>query len=119
MRKPVGAAVLAVALFGAMESKSAEQVPRTVQQLLAACKTDSPLVLYCFGFIDGVRNTTSITVGKGSRMGEKIGNCGADGVTLGQDVQIFINWAKSNPTKWLSVGLAGVILALREAWPCK
>ena len=118
MKKLMGAAVLAVALLGAVESKAVEQVPRTVQQLLAACQPDNPWILYCYGFVDAVTKTMSIIGGVKGGLREKLGNCGPDSTTTGQDVQIFINWAKANPTKWQSPGLSGVILALREAWPC-
>jgi len=34
-------------------------------------------------------------------------------------VQVFVNWAEQNPSKWESNRVVGVMTALRANWPCK
>jgi hypothetical protein len=33
-------------------------------------------------------------------------------------VQVFVRWAARNPREWQNEAEQGVVLALREAWPC-
>ena len=39
-------------------------------------------------------------------------------INMGQLVQIFVNWAESNPTKWAEPVMLGAYQALKEAYPC-
>lgn len=34
-------------------------------------------------------------------------------------IQAFMNWARAHPEKWNLTDFEGVVLALRESWPCK
>lgn len=42
-----------------------------------------------------------------------------DGVSRGAAIQIFVNWAEANPTRWNDPDTVGIIESLQDAFPCK
>jgi hypothetical protein len=45
--------------------------------------------------------------------------CPNNGYTYGALKQAFVNWAEKHPEKWTEFADLGVIIALRETWPCQ
>ncbi len=45
--------------------------------------------------------------------------CSTEAIPYGAMVQTFRNWAEKHPEKWGARRYMGVMLALRETWPCK
>jgi hypothetical protein len=39
--------------------------------------------------------------------------------SFGAMVQAFVNWAEKHPEKWSTSRQLGVMMALRETWPCE
>lgn len=45
--------------------------------------------------------------------------CSPKGVSNGQRIKVFLNWADRNPANWHKIWFIGFALAFKEAWPCK
>jgi Rap1a immunity proteins len=91
-----------------------------VQELYQWCKDQtagSAYNSYCLGVVVGVSQTL-YHVGELDH-GHPLAICGEPGPTIGAEAQAFINWAEKNPDKWGWPAANGVIIALKEKWPCK
>jgi hypothetical protein len=95
----------------------------TVQRLLDMCNTPvgSPLEAYCLGFVGGMGNVMLMN-GHSLRSlkpsSAALSLCAKD-ITYGAEIQAFKNWAQAHPENWQMPDQAGVVIALRELWPCK
>ena len=94
----------------------------TVQSLLSDCEAPSGSFdsAYCLGVIQGTRNVMGVLCYEIQQ-----GNAGNSAlaadvsyITLGAARQAFTNWAKDNPQQWDIHGNLGVIMALRNTFPC-
>ncbi len=86
----------------------------TVQELLRECTEDKEEELHCIGYVAGIGEVMQ-------HMGASIGFgiCSTGPITHGAMQQAFENWAKKHPENWGDPAGEGVMLALRETWPCK
>jgi hypothetical protein len=95
--------------------------PKTVREFMAACQVDNMNGGFCFGTIFGVqRLMTIIGVMPDVLPKDKqaFGMCPTGAVSIGQIEQAFQNWATKNPREWQDEGIRGIMLAIRETWPC-
>ena len=115
-RRTLIAAWVAIFLHGG-QALAQERGPKTVQDLLRSCKQDgNDWFMYCAGMANGVIGTfimVARTDGKGSVCFP------SPGITNGQIIQAFINWAEKNPTLWQWPGVSGMVLSTAKTWPCK
>jgi hypothetical protein len=68
----------------------------------------SRLENYCFGVLNGVFAALSHT--------QQI--CADTYVSNGAMAQVFLNWAKENPTKWERPATVGMTVAFMQSWSC-
>jgi len=96
-----------------------------VQQLLDACNSPmgSPGTIYCAAYISGVGGvieTNGIALSRftprDANVLKTISACGD--TTVGASVQAFKNWAQAHPELWTQDAPSGVMMALRQTWPC-
>ena len=120
--KPLSLILAFPFLLVAAQSSAAEVPPEvTVQALLTNCKavsgpnpglsTDAN---FCLGYISGVGDYLKGMGLAGTNPALSI--CGD--ISYGAAVQAFINWGQKHPEHWQENRLFGVVLALRELWPC-
>jgi hypothetical protein len=102
-----------------------EGKPKSVGSLLRQCEDgetgDAMQLLICTTYIRGIGEVMAANAltlkGMPARPLEAV--ClGSDGATYGAFDQAFKNWAHKHPEKWELQAVWGVIIALREAWPC-
>jgi hypothetical protein len=108
MRKLI---IAALVMFVFVSPEVNAVTPLTVEQVRSYCmeRRGTAGEAVCLGMVDGVSNTLLAY--------RQI--CGKGYISNPQSIQIFLNWANANPTKWQIVGAYGVIHALTEAFPCK
>ena len=83
--------------------------------LVQICKAEEGAVSgWCSAYLLGVADTLT-AVGEG---GNKGGLCGAS-YAVGDLPGVFLTWMQANPQFLELDMLAGVSLALRQAWPCR
>ena len=110
---------VAVSLAQKAEAQSFSDAPDTVQKMLRACDLHRAIsdhgakYAFCKGMARGIFRVMYLIMSDPLRL------CDAKDLTGRQIVQIFTNWAKTNPEYWHVVPEEGFILALREAYPCK
>lgn len=116
-------AVLALIVAGLFPSSTVAQ-EQNVQTLLDNCNsTDAKQFMYCLGYIGGasdvmvlnggiLKNNPSIDILKRFAM------CPPSAITYGASRQAFVNWAKNHPEAWTQSMALGVVVALRDVWPC-
>ncbi|WP_366928994.1 Rap1a/Tai family immunity protein [Mesorhizobium sp.] len=100
---------------------------RSVQTFLEACNAEdaSPKAFYCVGTIHGIVDTLTMNGVINNRAQRKspefvrFSICPPQGTTVGANVQAFKNWANAHPEQWSTPDLLGVLIALRETWPCR
>jgi hypothetical protein len=120
-------AALVAASVSAYGADSNTKIPHTIQDLYTECSSqDEDNQLLCLAYLATSRENVTF-IGRAlftplrnptaDRL-RKILYCVPNEVTNGQLRQVFINWAEKNPKDWQTVAVAGVIVALREAWPC-
>ena len=95
-----------------------------VQEMLQACEAlhsegDAFSSGECAGEIRAVSKFLTVICGF-ERKGHDIPVLAADinDVSVGALSQVFISWAKANPTKWGKSSTVGISMALSEAYPC-
>ena len=104
---------------GAVSTFGISDAPDTVQKMLRACDYHRAIsdhgakYAFCKGMARGIFRVMYLIMSDPLRL------CDAKDLTGRQIVQIFTNWAKTNPEYWHVVPEEGFILALREAYPCK
>ena len=117
-------AVLAVAAVVSTQLPQKASAIENVQELFHFCnmegQTDPALVLrrgQCLGYIRGVADLMLIN-GLGPDAAD-YGICSKRSPTTGAAAKAFKIWAKFHPDRWSEEPLVGVVLALRDVWPCK
>jgi hypothetical protein len=122
------AMALAALMLAAMPAKAANDI--TIGDLYAACRLDdqtSSSFVLCSAFVMGVGRTMllvgALLAGAERRADTKtplVAAClktnGGSGNAM---MQAFKNWAAKNPQRWGELAEIGVIIAIRETWPCK
>jgi len=93
----------------------------TIQGLLQECRGLSglhpdldPNATYCLGYVGGIGDYLKGMGLSGTNPKQSI--CGD--ISYGAAAQAFTNWAQKHPERWSENRLIGVVLALRETWPC-
>jgi len=83
----------------------------------------SPGTIYCAAYISGVGGvieTNGIALSRftprDANVLKTISACGD--TTVGASVQAFKNWAQAHPELWTQDAPSGVMMALRQTWPC-
>ena len=127
MKIPFGALILLLFINAA----SADDRKNDVQRLYQDCKaTDHFRELLCMGFVSGVGAQMSLTgrlaaaerregrlsTGASSEFVFSISIC--TNPSNGAKLQAFNNWAEKHPEFWGLSQTVGVMVALREAFPC-
>jgi len=116
------AIVVAATFVGLIPANAADPDHGGVQSLYSDCKTEpstSAQAVFCLGFVSGVGETMNFT-GYFKQEHPDVGKfaiCASP--SHGAMVQAFINWAEKHPEEWAKSRIYGVMLALRETWPCK
>ena len=111
---------VAVAIFfwGCLSAQAEDKPDLSVQGLYQSCKENNPNVAdraTCIGFVSGA---SEIMMAVGSH-DPVLGMCPSEPIpTFGARLQVFLNWAEKHPEQWSKPGSLGVLLALRETWPC-
>jgi hypothetical protein len=116
MKKLFCAAVLVVGLLGS-SGASGKGSLNSIQDLMVACAPSSTDIPYCYGLHTGVAYVLAV-INNSTELPGAARVCLPDGTSLGQMVQVFMNWAKANPTLWQGDAAGGVVTALGLAWPC-
>lgn len=86
----------------------------SVQDMIQQCQQDDPKFLHCVGMGSGV----SVMMMLNSKTVGSYRFCSSRGLSNGQIIRIFLNWADRNPKDWDAPGPIGFALALGEAYPC-
>jgi len=90
----------------------------TVQDMIGYCKAadGGNRPFYCVGMTSGVLGMMTLN----AKYPDSWRMCPTSSVVSnGQAIQIFLNWAEKNPTKWQTLAFFGFAAALGEAYPCK
>jgi len=94
---------------------AASDSPRSAAMLYQACLTETGKALgWCEAYLIGAADML-LVFGNG---GHKGGICGAE-YTPGLLKEIYLKWVRENPDLARFDMTAGVVLALRERWPCR
>lgn len=110
-------ALMAVLALGtaATPAVADAQVGETVAQFYKSCQAEGgPINGRCDSYIEGAADALA-AFGKG---GHANGICGG-GYNKGQLSRIFMAWAPQNRQVWSLPRLAGVMISLREQYPCR
>jgi hypothetical protein len=93
-----------------------------IEFLLRACKSSegSAEHTFCLGFVSGIADMMEQVGLQGAgRFKPTWGMCVSKPFPTGNaEVQAFVNWAERNPKEWGRDYMIGVVVALRETWPC-
>lgn len=109
MKNYILALVLVVGLCPPSPLLAAVDYPNNVKQLAEACEgKDKALFIYCFAMVKGVFETLKFT--SNICIYE-------EGVTLGQQIQILIDWVEKNPRSWGHSAEVGFAEAMIDRWP--
>lgn len=106
------AAIIALCTF------AVNAVPaQTVQEMVGNCREpdQAPEKLFCIGQASGVMGMLMVN----AKEPISVRMCATGFISNGQAIQIFLNWADRNPTKWQLPSSLGFAYSLREAYPCK
>ena len=120
MKRLITVLILCLA-FTAAADDSAPEKGSTVQDLYNACKSSMGAAqLICEQYIAGVMDVMSLVGGVdqgkvGSMMGMCVGN---EYVSYQAARQAFVNWAEKHPKEWNKGRDFGVMITMREMWPC-
>lgn len=111
----------------AVEAKPASHA-FNVRALYASCKSasGSQAETFCLGYIEGVGQFMAINaeylqrengswLRETSLCAKPVGGWPSGGAMK----HAFANWAAKHPKNWSLGAAAGVVLALRDKWPCK
>jgi hypothetical protein len=129
MQKILNTSFAFLFLFSSMvfaDTHRSEANPETtVQGLYRLCKNyNTPTAnindaTLCLGYISGV---TDLMLNQGMFRGDTVtGICASTGtlnIPYEAAIRSFINWAERHPELWTKDRLFGVLLSLRETWPC-
>ena len=85
----------------------------TVQELLRECTEGKELELHCIGYVGGIGEVMQLM---GASIG--FGICSTGPISHGAMQQHSRN-GQETPQNWGDRARLGVMLALRETWPCK
>lgn len=113
------ALLLLACVVGASVSDAREPVKNDIHHLYTMCKgTSFAFNNYCLGYISAIADMMLLHSSDDEQTRGMYGMCAVDPVTYGASKQVFINWADKHPELWSKPMELGVILALRETWPC-
>ncbi|QQV79360.1 hypothetical protein H5J25_19155 (plasmid) [Sphingomonas aliaeris] len=102
-------------IMAALPVEADAQVGETVAQFYKSCQAENGRVDgRCDSYIEGAADTLA-AFGKG---GAANGICGR-GYNEGELSRIFMAWVPGNRQVWGLPRLAGVMIALREQYPCR
>ena len=98
----------------------------SVQKFLEMCNEPdgSPDKSLYLGYVSGVSDVMYVnglalrSLRPSSAAAINLSLCAKD-ITYGAALQAFKNWAQAHPENWQMDHEAGVVIALRELWPCK
>ncbi len=114
-RVAIYAAIAAASTSAMLPGTAHAQVGETVAQFYKSCRAEGGRVNgRCDSYIEGAADTLA-AFGKG---GNANGICGG-GYNKGELSRIFMAWVPKNRNTWGFPRLAGVTIALREAYPCR
>ena len=100
----------------------------TIQTLLQDCNADAGSTdsFLCVGKVSGIGEMMGLNGLLIFQHRESYANfykfsiCpGKPTPTIGAQLQVFKNWARIHPERWAEQDFVGVIVSLREAWPCR
>ncbi|WP_425351671.1 Rap1a/Tai family immunity protein [Mesorhizobium helmanticense] len=120
MKRLFALAFIVAGLF----SPSAVAEDLNVQRLLAQCNSTAVQDWwYCLGYVGATSdvmmlNGVALNVNPSSSALKDLAICPPTAVSYGASRQAFINWAQKHPENWSASMGVGVVLALREVWPC-
>jgi len=107
--------VLVGAFAGGLPASAQAVEDRSAGSFVQLCKVEQGGASgWCSAYLLGVADTL-IAFGE---EGEKGGLCGAS-YAIGDLPRVFLTWMQANPQFLELDMLAGVSLALRQAWPCR
>ena len=93
---------------------------QTLQQMREACRRSDGAGI-CAAYVRGVFDFMTV-IGRADSLlpsfRRDYGICFQGDMTGAQAVQAFINWANENPVAWQKPAFLGVVIALRETFPC-
>jgi hypothetical protein len=116
-------ASLVLSVMGLANPAGAES--RTVQQLFSECEAgmnNEGSVFnygYCLGAVAGVSQVMAANCDGGKSEPSLAWLSASLPPSHGAGVQAFVNWAEAHPEQWGAYELTGVILAIRQTFPCK
>lgn len=132
IRHLVGIAVLLIASMIPNPSKLEESNKYNVQSLLKDCGSAlTTSRVFCLGYVRGVADhmfsigeTMADQYSRGAleKFDDRVlvtffAACGSP-ASVGAMEQAFVNWAREHPKNWGMPLLDGVMMAIRETWPC-
>jgi len=96
---------------------------RSVKQLLRWCGADVSSNLawqkfYCIGEIHGIVDMMT-TTGRMADPAAQPSICPPQWASVGTDIDVFSRWASSHPEHSDMLDSVGIVLALKQAWPCQ
>ena len=107
------AILVSLLAFGTIARADAQML--SIQDLYYKCQTRGNLVEgYCIGVAHGVLTTMR----GNAKIPGALRACTALSITNAQAIQIFKSWAEKNTERWQEPGVAGMVIAFREAYPC-
>lgn len=112
-------AVLAVALsgpvFAAAPTPDVDPHLASVKGLSNLCRSTQPGPrAACVGYVVGAADILTTFGNSGSKDGLCLVNYSSADLP-----RLFVDWAEKHPSFATAPGMAGVILSLREKWPCR
>jgi hypothetical protein len=128
MSKSLGLVLCLTLSLGAAASPCPAADRHDIQQLLHDCTDEEAPenILRCLGFIAGISDMMEMNgyLRSQSEAANEIlapySTCaGKPRPAHGAELQAFTNWARKHPADWDGPEAAGVMVALRETWPCK
>ena len=115
-----------VSIFVLSFASTAHAQALTVEEMLPHCETalgegrKHVMNGWCMGTIEGLGVIMTINCAEGGVKGNlpySLSMQSFPSVTAG--AQAFVNWARSNPTRWGERFSFGAAMALSETWPCE
>jgi len=121
--KTILLAVFALTLLMPVGAQAQDDPFSNVQSLRKNCREIHKTLtgFACLGFLEGTYRMMDLVASMaevGSDERKFLGVCPSVRPTGGQMLQIFLNWADTNPTEWQHGPSVGVVIAFARAFPC-
>lgn len=114
--------ILAGLVSGVITQSHAIEPNETMRSLMGDCQqtgSDQPGKNFCLGYVGGIASMMVIMKYSPGNAGSPFAICqGPTAVTFEDDVDVFLSWAKLHPEKADQAGIAAVMSAMHEKWPC-